>query len=269
MTQGALIFAFDNEEIEYVRMAAWSAANIHRHLDLPVCLVTDAPSVPDVFDRVIKIDRAASEAKRQFDDIDRAVTWYNRDRIDAFDISPWDHTLVLDADYVVASDWLRRVPLSASRDFWCYQSSHDVSISKPGPHRLDCFGAYDMPMSWATVMCFRKSSLAHGIFTVMRMVRENWSHYRDIYGFGRSFYRNDFALSIALSVTEGHAPQNFCPDAAMINVLPDQKLSQLEKDQYQVSWRDTQGRDRYVLLQGIDFHAMCKGHLGAIVADHS
>ena len=39
MTTGALIFAFNNEKTDYVALAAWSAANIHRHLDIPVALL--------------------------------------------------------------------------------------------------------------------------------------------------------------------------------------------------------------------------------------
>ena len=41
MTTGVVIFAFDNEHVDYTGMAAWSAHNIHRNLDLPVCLITD------------------------------------------------------------------------------------------------------------------------------------------------------------------------------------------------------------------------------------
>ena len=42
MTRGVLIFAFNNEHTDYVRMAAWCAKRIHRHLDLPVSVVTNA-----------------------------------------------------------------------------------------------------------------------------------------------------------------------------------------------------------------------------------
>ena len=55
MTQGALIFAFDNEEIDYVKLAAWNARNIHEHLKIPVAIVTDSVDVPDVFDVVIPV----------------------------------------------------------------------------------------------------------------------------------------------------------------------------------------------------------------------
>ena len=57
MTTGALIFAFDNEQTDYVAMAGWSAENIHRHLDIPVAVVTNAPDRARTYsgiDRVIE-----------------------------------------------------------------------------------------------------------------------------------------------------------------------------------------------------------------------
>jgi hypothetical protein len=34
LSQGVLIFAFNNEATDYIAMAAWSAKNIRRHLEL-------------------------------------------------------------------------------------------------------------------------------------------------------------------------------------------------------------------------------------------
>ena len=47
MTAGVVIFAYDNDLVDYVAMAAWSAGNIHRHLNLPVCVITDLETIPD------------------------------------------------------------------------------------------------------------------------------------------------------------------------------------------------------------------------------
>ena len=43
LTKGALIFAFNNEHIDYIAMAGWNAENIRKHLNLPVAVVTDDP----------------------------------------------------------------------------------------------------------------------------------------------------------------------------------------------------------------------------------
>ena len=268
MTTGALLFAFANEHIDYVRMAAWSAKNIHRHLDIPVCVVTDSQSIPSVFDKVIRVGRHPTECHRTFADIDAKVTWYNHDRVDAYDLSPWDQTLLLDADYVIAGDSLLTL-LASNRDILCYRWAFDMQDRDPATNNLNYFGTYRMPMSWATVVVFRRSRTADFIFKSMRMVRDNWRHYCDIYGVARGPYRNDYALSIARGIVAGHVPDADTVLPAMINVLPDQRLVQQSRDQYQVTWKDPQGRDRYVQLRGVDFHAMCKGQLGEIVANHS
>ena len=56
MTTGALIFAFNNEETDYLEMAAWSAENIRRHLGIPVAVVTDVKDASRnrSFDRVVE-----------------------------------------------------------------------------------------------------------------------------------------------------------------------------------------------------------------------
>ena len=55
MTRGALIFAFNNEQTDYLEMAAWSAENIRRHLNIPVAVVTDRPDADSDrrFDQVL------------------------------------------------------------------------------------------------------------------------------------------------------------------------------------------------------------------------
>ena len=93
MTQGALIFAFDNDHIDYVRMAAWSAANIRRHLNIPVAVITDREDV-DGFDHIIHCDRGG-ENHRWFGDFKTQMPWHNRTRADAYALSPWDQTLLL------------------------------------------------------------------------------------------------------------------------------------------------------------------------------
>ena len=107
MTTGVVIFAFDNEHVDYTAMAAWSAHNIHRNLDLPVCLITDTKKPNSAaFDHVVYIDRPQDAHMRYFKDYKKTAVWHNTTRANAYDLSPWSKTLVLDADYVVASNQL-------------------------------------------------------------------------------------------------------------------------------------------------------------------
>ena len=158
MTTGALIFARNNEQIDYEAMAQWSAKNIERHLRIPTYIVTDD---------------AVNDNTRHFTDVGN-VTWHNHNRMDAYRLSPWDRTLVLDADYVVASNRLQSV-LEVDQDFLAHRWAYDVTGCN-NFDGLNSFGNNRMPMWWATVMMFRKSRHAELIFDSMQMIKDNWTH---------------------------------------------------------------------------------------------
>ena len=202
MTTGVLIFAYNNEHIDYLAMANWSAKNIRRHLNLPVAVVTNvAPSRNYKFEQVI-IAETKGINTRKFNDLPESVTWYNGNRVDAYTLSPWKQTLVLDADYIVASDQLNII-LKTKQNFIAHKNAYDVT-NNPAFDEHNIFGRTHMPMWWATVMMFRRSTEAEMIFNCMTMIKNNWDHYRNLYGVSQRTYRNDFALSIALGIVNGH-----------------------------------------------------------------
>jgi hypothetical protein len=250
MTTGALIFARNNEQIDYEAMARWSAKNIERHLGIPTHIVTDD---------------APNDNTRHFTDVGN-VTWHNHNRMDAYRLSPWDRTLVLDADYVVASNQLQSV-LEVGQDFLAHRWAYDVTGCNTF-EGLNYFGANRMPMWWATVMMFRRSKQAELIFDSMQMIRDNWTHYRNLYKNSTPTYRNDHALSIALGTVNGHTLNH--PDIpwALASLTPEHRLTQLDQDRYRVDFINTENKPRWIELRQ-DFHAMGKQQLGAIVANNS
>jgi len=249
MTTGALIFARNNEQIDYEAMAQWSACNIERHLGIPTHIVTD--------------DSAPSTNARHFTDVG-AVTWHNHNRMDAYRLSPWDRTLVLDADYVVVSNQLKSL-LEVDLNFLAHRWAYDVTGCNTF-EGLNYFGNNHMPMWWATVMMFRKSKEAELIFDSMQMIRDNWTHYRNLYKNTNATYRNDHALSIALGIVNGHTLDHAGIPWALASLTPDHKLTQLDQDCYRVDFVNSENKARWMTLTQ-DFHAMGKQQLGAIVAN--
>ena len=264
-TQGVVIFAYDNELIDYVAMAAWSAQNIHRHLRLPVCVITDRINLPThyAFDHVVTTDKT-SEYIRKFSDYDQPVTWYNRNRMDAFALSPWDRTLVLDADYVVASDQLLTL-FDSPHPFLAHDRAHDVTGAEYFKTN-DTFGHVHMPMSWATVMLFDRSRTAELIFDAMTMIRDHWQHYRALYSISLPNYRNDHALTIAQLIVNGQTLSWPAIPWSLATVTTLPCVTQLATDQYRVDYQTEQGQSRWITVNQ-DFHMMCKRHLGDIVAN--
>jgi hypothetical protein len=249
MTTGALIFARNNEQIDYKAMARWSAKNIERHLGIPTHIVTD--------------DSAPATNARHFTDVG-PVTWHNLNRMDAYQLSQWDRTLVLDADYVVASNQLQAV-LEVDQNFLAHRWAYDVTGCNDFKG-LNYFGNNRMPMWWATVMMFRRSRHAELIFDTMQMIRNNWTHYRNLYKNTNATYRNDHALSIALGIVNGHTLNYPGITWDLASLTPEHKLTQIDQDRYRVDFVNGENKARWITLTQ-DFHAMGKQQLGAIVAN--
>lgn len=263
MNQGVVLFAFDNEAFSYRRMAEWSAQRIHRHLGLPVTLITDRATDSKNYDQVIVIDNSTS-GSRYFADADMSVAWHNHSRSQASALSPYDQTLVLDTDYVVASDRLLTL-FSSDQDFLCHNRAWDVT-GLTDYSGLNNFGRNRMPMSWATVMYFRRSNITDMIFHIMGMVRDHWSHYRDLHGLpSRNTFRNDYALSIALNIVRGHQPCGPAIAWGLASVDPHHRITQTDADKFRVEFINHDQKSRYVTLQGQDLHIMGKKDLGEII----
>ena len=266
MTTGAVIFAYNNEQIDYVRLAQWTADNIRRHLGIPVCLITDVDPQYNRFEKVICTGVNESKNSRHFSDLGH-VTWHNLNRMSVYELTPWDQTLVLDADYVVASNQLTSL-FECDQDFVCHRLAYDIT-GKDTFDGLNWFGRNRFPMWWATVMLFRRSRRAQLIFESMQMIRDNWTHYRNLYANNQPTYRNDHALSIALNIENGHTLTTTDIPWSLASLTPDHQLTQTNLDCYRIDYVDTENRPRWIDLKGQDFHAMGKQQLGAIVANNT
>lgn len=265
MKTGALIFAFNNEHIDYVRMAAWSAERIHRHLNLPVAVVTDAPDKARLYSSIDRVIEAVPESggSRWFEDYQNTVTWHNAGRVDAYLLSPWQRTLVLDADYVVCSNQLHKI-LNAETEFFCHRTAWNLATGQL-LDELNTFGNLKMPMWWATVMLFQRCNHAKFIFDSMNMIKQNWQHYRHLYSIDRPTYRNDFALSISLGIVSGQTWHIQEIPWGLASVLPETKLTQLDEDYFALEYLDSNAIPRTVGMGGTDFHAMGKQRLEKII----
>jgi hypothetical protein len=203
---------------------------------------------------------------RYFVDYGGTVTWYNAGRVDSYALSPWDNTLLLDADYVVASNSLSTL-FDSDQEFIAHQSAMDAT-GENDFSGLNYFGKFKMPMWWATVMMFRRCQSTQMIFESMSMIRKNWTHYRNLYANPRSTYRNDHALSIALNIENGHTLQTTDIPWSLASLTPEHRLTQLDQDRYRVDFKTADKKPRWIELTQ-DFHAMGKQQLGAIVANNS
>jgi hypothetical protein len=202
MSKGIVIFAY-NGAYDYVDMARTSAALAKRHLKLPVTLITDQAVDYPEFDTVIVQERTDPE---QLVVIDGDLKpWHNQNRTTAYSLTPYEQTLLIDADYFIMNSRLKNL-FDINLDFACYNTANDIT----GIAELQGnVGNTSIPMQWATVIYFRRSELAEAVFDFMLYIRQNYEFYSLMYNFRADKYRNDFALSIAIQTLTGYNIGNF------------------------------------------------------------
>lgn len=216
MSKGVLMYAHNNDEIDYLKIACANALMVKKNLEVPVTLVTDSGTIDwgrkalgdefiDMcFEQVIVVHRDyLFDNPRNFADTSftsKPLQFYNCNHYEAYDLSPYEETLFIDADYLIMSSALNN----------CWGSNNDVMIDHrifspsddkaPVTKYIDEFG---IKMYWATVIYFRKSDFAKFLFSLVEHIQKNYQYYRDLYTFSNSMYRNDNAFSVAIHTLNG------------------------------------------------------------------
>lgn len=217
MNKGALIFALNNSDIDYTKLAIFSAKRIIDHLGVPVSVVTDSKELLLInggyfLDNIIEIDSDSNYFKIFHDGIEtkKKLEWKNTSRPDCFRLSPYDETLVVDADFVVNSDILSYCWKQPS-DFLIYKKSYDLAQRK-FHKEFENISDYSIPFYWATVFWFRKTRETESFFNLVSYIKENWNYYKFIFQIDSSTFRNDIAYSIAIHIMNGCTNGDFAKD---------------------------------------------------------
>lgn len=264
MSRGVLIFAFNNTKINYFKQANWVADRVKTFLDLPTTIVTNENSLGDTKHNVV-IAQAEHLSNRNFDVNKENLIdhWYNVNRYQAYSISPYDETIVIDSDYIVNSPQLNNL-FNSKEDFLCHRNAYDVA-NKNSLAAYQTFGATHFPHYWATVLFFRKTEFAKNLFALISMIKENYSHYGRLYKFSTTPYRNDFVVSIALSIIYGHRI-NAIPSIpwSLPTAMTDIQVSQLDYSTFNLEyskcskWDRNKEKEMVTQIKDHDFHCLNK-----------
>ena len=212
MSNGILIFAHNNQKIDYVKIACLNALMIQKNMHTTnITLVTDKESLTSTskellnkcFEHVL-LDSNRHSGKRLYRNIESKnvlLFFKNMDRCNAYNLSPYDETLVLDADYLIMNNSLNNVWNSAedllmNKNITPIFEKRDTRVFQ----RLDDFS---IPLYWATAIYFKKSEIAEIFFNIIKNVKDNYLFYKQLYTFTSSLYRNDYSASIAAHMLGG------------------------------------------------------------------
>jgi len=207
MTNGVLIYAHNNELIDYVKIATVSAQLANKHLNVPVSLITDSlslvttsvTSLTDYFEHIILVDPPETTNKRIINNT--VCSFLNSNRSSAWDLTPYDRTLLIDADYFVFTNKLSQ--------YWNIDQSFliaegvDYFANELLGHNDIYVSEKTIPMRWATTLLFTKNQESKLLFDLVLFIKDNQDYYSNLYGFDTRMYRNDIAFSIACHIMNG------------------------------------------------------------------
>jgi len=192
-SKGVVIFATNTAETDYVGIAEQNARLIKHCMGLPTTIVSA---------------KDTGSNRRFSTDSGTFVEWKNFGRHEAYAASPYDETIVLDADYLVFDDSLLRL-FGSNFDYLLFDKNRYVNI----PQQPSVMGPHSLPYVWATAFAFRKTERARLFFELVGMVKRNYDYYRLLYNIREGNFRNDYAFAIAHYILNGNslAPESFAP----------------------------------------------------------
>jgi len=276
MTQGALIFAQSNPSIDYIKLAVFAAERVKKYLNIPVAIATDNPdylvtNFPNhPFDDIVTLQVDSVTQQRLFYDgslVSKTLAWNNTTRNQAYELSPYDTTLVLDSDYILNSSILK-CAFDIDYDFQIYRNSFNVAEWK-GSSEFKRINQYSIPFYWATVFIFKKTTVTKAFFDLIVYIKQNWQYFRTLYNIDAPTFRNDFAFSIAIHIMNGKTngefaielpgTMSFSTDRDVLVSIDDNKVKLL------LAKSDNIGEYIAAKTTGLDLHIMNKQSLNRFI----
>ena len=207
MTKGVLLFVNHNPAVDYILLAEHCAERVQQFLNLPVSIATNVRTNNSVFDSVIDTSNIthSSFSRRLRNGCSETYTipFNNYTRTLAYNLTPYDKTLILDVDYLLANSLLLDC-FTTDNDFLLYSNSSKIAKEDNDKEYvyLDDKG---IKFYWATVIYFTKTPRVKILFDLAQHIQENYDYYRLLYGIrhGKTL-RNDFVFSIAIHILNGY-----------------------------------------------------------------
>jgi len=200
-TRGVVMFACNTPTVNYVEMAIRTARLVTHTLGLPVTLITDKKIKNDVFDSVIKITNTLTN--RRVGQYKGGEEWKNGGRYAAYELSPYDETLLIDTDLLVVDKTMLSV-MDNTVDYQILERNIMVGEADIPP----TMGITSIPFKWATVIAFKKTKKAKQLFDMVEMIQKNYEYYCKLYQIDTFNFRNDYAFTIADHALNGYSVTN-------------------------------------------------------------
>jgi hypothetical protein len=239
-SRGIVAFAVNTGATDYVAIAERTIPLAAQVLGLPYTIITE--------DSVAKYARYST---RHDVDTGTFVEWKNVGRNGAYELSPYDETLVIDVDYVVQDTSL----LTMFDLPWDYVLQRNAR-SLNNEHMPSTMGERSLPYVWATVFAFRRTPKAKMFFDLVHRIQENYTYYRELFNITNRSYRNDYAFAMADVILNGFTIGTDSIPGPMLNVT--QAINNISVRGNQIVIKD---RERAYVIPKMNMHIMSKQYL--------
>ena len=237
-SRGIVAFAYNVDSIDYVSIAKNTLKLASKKLGLPYTLITEKELKNSTYNIRYDIDQ------------EKIIQWRNVGRHMAYELSPYNETLVIDVDYLVLDDNLNKI-FDTKWDYILSRHSSALTVTWP-----NLMGATSLPYVWATVFAFRKTTKAKLFFDLISRIQRNYAYYSALFNIDNRNFRNDFAFAIADIILNGYALEKTSIPGTVFTV--DQTIESIDIVDGKLIVKD---KNKAYVLPMINLHVMSKAYL--------
>lgn len=131
--------------------------------------------------------------------------WNNLTRDQSLSITPFLRTVLLDSDYIVQTNRLE-VLFESHSPLLMYEKYFNIEQNY---EETDYLGNTKIPLKWATVLCFDRSSICIEFFALWKKIIQNYNYYQKLYNWkSDKTIWNDKAVTIAHQQITNYNPSS-------------------------------------------------------------
>jgi len=195
MSKGVLLFCFDTQDTKYHKILERCVELVKKNLKVPITVITNF----ETFKKMLPM----GFVNYKFIEPERGnklggKDWNNVDRHLAYELSPYDTTMVLDIDYFCFTDNLTQC-FHTDYDFLVPDRAYDLT----GKNSFDLRKWSMIPMVWATVLLFKKNDKVKKIFETVKYIKKHYQYFNAMYRIHGKNLRNDYLFAMALQQING------------------------------------------------------------------
>lgn len=243
--KGVCLFAYNTPQFDYIKLAIVASTYVKKHLNLPVCLITDEHGekyYDSEIDSKVKegsidyivttddnmkqnirghFDSPWTEFRSQFNNSNKHKIWT---------YSPFEETILIDTDYIIKTNFLSHCFGGTYNGVAMFDRAMSLRNDLPHPAEQWLHEA-GIKMWWSTVVYFDRSDESKMFFDLWAHVADNYDFYQYLYNFPGKLFRTDYCVSIATHIlngmTTGDTVSNFA-NRPMINMSQKDDIIELK-----------------------------------------